>query len=54
MAKTNHQTGYHKAIKNPTTNYPKDSHKDFCKRCMSRNNGCPRTKGSLPAKECSL
>lgn len=54
MAKTNHQTGYHKAIKNPTTNYAKDSHKDFCKRCMSHNNGCPRINGHLPSKECSL
>lgn len=24
--KTHHQTGYHKPVKNPTTNYPKDSH----------------------------
>lgn len=32
--KTHHQTGYHKPVKNPTTNYPKDSHKEFCKRCF--------------------
>lgn len=34
--KTNHQTGYHKPVVNPTTNYPKDSHKAFCKRCLER------------------
>ena len=54
MAKTNHQTGYRKPTKNPTTNYSKDSHKDFCKRCMSHNSGCPRTTGRFPSKECSL
>jgi hypothetical protein len=27
--KTNHQTGYHKPVVNPTTNYPKDSHKEL-------------------------
>lgn len=36
-----------KKSKNPTTNYPKDSHKDFCKRCMKFNgycqNGNPKT-----------
>ena len=32
--KTHHQTGYHKPVKNPTTNYPKDSHKEFYKRCL--------------------
>lgn len=35
--KTHHQTGYHKPVKNPTTNYPKDSHKEFCKRCLAHN-----------------
>lgn len=54
MAKTNHQTGYRKPAKNPTTNYSKDSHKDFCKRCMSHNSGCPITTGRFPSKECSL
>ena len=54
MAKTNHQTGYRKPTKNPTTNCEKDSHKEFCKRCISHNNGCPRTTGRFPSKECSL
>lgn len=35
--KTNHQTGWHKPVVNPTANYPKDSHKAFCKRCLSYN-----------------
>ena len=34
--KTNHQTGYHKPVVNPTTNYPKDGHNAFCKRCLER------------------
>lgn len=28
--------------RNNTTNYPKDSHAAFCKRCETYNNGCPR------------
>lgn len=32
---------HRKKSKNPTTNYPKDSHKDFCKRCMKFNGYCP-------------
>ena len=36
-SKTNHQPGYHKPVVNPTTNYPPDSHKKFCVRCMARN-----------------
>ena len=52
--KTHHQTGYHKPVKNPTTNYPKDSHKAFCKRCMGYNGCvCPRTNGN-PTKACDL
>lgn len=39
--KTNHNVGYHKKVKNPTTNYAKDSHKAFCKRCFAHNSGCP-------------
>ena len=40
--KTHHLPGYHKPVKNPTTNYPKDSHKAFCKRCLGYNGGiCP-------------
>lgn len=51
--KTHHQTGYHKPVKNPTTNYPKDSHKEFCKRCLAHNGVCPRTNGK-PSKACDL
>ena len=28
--------------RNKTTNYPKDSHVEFCKRCTAKHNGCPR------------
>lgn len=43
--KTNHQTGYHKPVVNPTTNYPKDGHNAFCKRCLERyhEGTCPIT-----------
>lgn len=40
--------------KNPTTNYPKDSHKDFCKRCLKLHGKCPATKSGALAKDCSL
>lgn len=46
--KTNHQTGYHKPVVNPTTNYGPDSHKKFCERCEKRNG-----KGKH-CRECSL
>lgn len=53
--KTNHQTGYHKPVVNPTTNYPKDSHKAFCKRCMGYNGGfCPNTHSIRPDGRCDL
>lgn len=54
--KTNHQTGYHKRVKNPTTNYPMDSHQEFCKRCLHLYHGgiCPVTHTKRPSKECSL
>ena len=52
--KTHHKTGYHKPVKNPTTNYPMDSHKDFCRRCLGYNQGfCPIT-GYKPTNSCSL
>lgn len=41
VTKTNHKTGWHRPIKNPTTNYPMDSHQAFCKRCLTYNGGCP-------------
>lgn len=40
ITKTNHRTGYHKPIKNPTTNFAPDSHKEFCQRCEAHNHGC--------------
>ena len=52
--KTHHQAGYHKSVKNPTTNAAPDSHKKFCKRCLGYNKGvCPKT-GFLPTDECSI
>lgn len=52
--KTNHRTGYHKPVKNPTTNYPMDSHKAFCKRCLGYNHGiCPKTDRG-PTSSCTL
>lgn len=52
--KTNHHTGYHKPVKNPTTNYPMDSHKAFCKRCLGYNGGiCPMT-GRGPTSSCNV
>ena len=39
--KTNHQTGWHKPVVNPTTNYAPDGHTKFCKRCKAHNGGCP-------------
>lgn len=53
--KTNHQTGYHKPVVNPTTNYPKDSHKAFCKRCLERYHGiCPMNHSKIPSGRCDL
>lgn len=37
--------------KKTTTNYPMDSHKDFCRRCFARHGGCPNRGGP---KACSL
>lgn len=51
--KTHHRTGYHKPIKNPTTNAAPDSHKAFCKRCMRYNKVCPMT-GGLPTDKCNV
>lgn len=41
-------------MKNPTVNYPRDSHAVFCKRCKQHNKGCPLTKSGTPTKSCSL
>ena len=40
--------------KNPTTNYPKDTHKSFCERCFKFNHGCPVTKRQYKDRSCSL
>lgn len=54
--KTNHQTGYHKPVVNPTTNYPKDGHNAFCKRCLERyhEGTCPITHSKNPSGRCDL
>lgn len=38
------------------TNYPKDSHAEFCKRCKDRYNGgkCPITKTDKVSQKCDL
>ena len=38
---TPHNTGWHKKSRNPTTNFPPDTHKIFCERCKKFNHGCP-------------
>ena len=53
-SKTNHKTGWHKKTVNPTTNYPRDGHEYFCKRCQKYNDGCPITGTKRPTKECGL
>ena len=52
--KTNHQTGWHKRVVNPTTNYPKDSHSAFCKRCKAHNGCCPITGTDKASKGCDI
>lgn len=53
--KTHHQTGYHKPVVNPTTNFPMDTHKDFCKRCFPAHQGiCPMTGLPVLHKGCSV
>lgn len=51
----NHQTYDKKPVSN-TTNYPKDSHKDFCKRCLERYHEgiCPITHSKNPSGRCDL
>lgn len=44
-----------KSKKNPTHNYPMDSHKDFCKRCKKfHGDRCPATKSGAVSKDCNL
>lgn len=41
-----------KSKKNPTTNYSKDSHKAFCKRCLEKHHDqCPNPTGE---EKCNL
>lgn len=55
QTKTNHQTGYHKPVTNSTTNYPMDSHKAFCKRCVKYNGGvCPATGTTKLYQHCDI
>jgi hypothetical protein len=42
-------------LTNHTTNYPKDSHKFFCKRCLAHHKGkCPATRSGKPSGKCNL
>lgn len=53
--KTNHRTGYHKPIKNPTHNVAPDSHKAFCERRFAKNGGCPDNRGKLTkSRDCNV
>lgn len=53
--KTHHQTGYHKPVRNPTTNYAKDSHRAFCERCLAYHKGfCPETWATRTSRNCAL
>lgn len=54
-AKANNQADHIKTVSN-TTNYPKDSHKDFCKRCLERYHEgiCPITHSKNPSGRCDL
>lgn len=55
MEKTNHQTGYHKPVKNRTTNYGPDTHSKFCRRCIEHNKlRCPMTGKPWPTKSCNV
>lgn len=39
----------------PTTNYPMDGHKDFCRRCLKYHGGrCPAAKSGAVSGNCSL
>lgn len=40
--------------KNPTTNYPPKSHKEFCMRCYGHNIGCPNTDGVIKDCDCKI
>lgn len=54
-AKANNQADHTKTVAN-TTNYPKDSHKAFCERCLERYHEgiCPITHSKNPSGRCDL
>ena len=54
MKKMNNQAENQKTAKNPTTNYPMDSHKAFCKRCKTYNGCCPITGTAQESKRCDI
>ena len=43
-----------KKSRKQTHNYPMDTHKDFCKRCLGYNKGCPMTGKARPTRACSV
>lgn len=43
-----------KKCKNPTTNYPKDTHNQFCDRCFKYNRHCPATGTKRKSFACTL
>ena len=53
--KANHQADHIKTVSN-TTNYPKDGHNAFCKRCLERYHEgiCPITGSKIPSGRCDL
>lgn len=52
--KNNHQADK-KTVKQTTTNYPMDSHKAFCKRCVKYNGGvCPITGTAKASSRCDI
>ena len=54
MKKENKQFKSKTNQKNPTTNYPKDSHKAFCNRCYEGNKRCINTGSKRKDRECRL
>ena len=52
--KTNHQTGWHKRVKNPTKNSKSITHKEFCEICYAYNKCCINTNTTRLDKNCSI
>lgn len=51
--KTNHQIGYRKKQKNPTTNFAPATHAQFCARCLAHNGKCLVSGRKVPSKQCN-